>query len=140
MPENPQPATNSNPPINCRHCGAPFFLMLGKPGFKDECPDCLAASGQYSGPTYPNTPRDTVRRQQVSSKLSGLPPWIRSVKTRWRTRCIGCTEFIQIGSNMLISMGTTAHWHEDCFLKQQAHEASLQAGARAHRPLSQGVS
>src|SRR5690242_18537587 len=29
--------------INCRHCGEPFVPKPGKPGFHDECPECLHA-------------------------------------------------------------------------------------------------
>jgi hypothetical protein len=29
--------------INCRHCGEGFVPQPGKPGFRDECPECLHA-------------------------------------------------------------------------------------------------
>jgi len=25
----------------CRYCGEPFIFLLGKPGYVDECPDCI---------------------------------------------------------------------------------------------------
>jgi len=30
-------------PVTCRHCGEPFVLKPGKPGYVDECPECLHA-------------------------------------------------------------------------------------------------
>ncbi len=28
-------------PHTCRYCGEPFISQLGKPGYVDECPQCL---------------------------------------------------------------------------------------------------
>jgi hypothetical protein len=30
-------------PVTCRHCGEPFISKPGKPGYVDECPECLHA-------------------------------------------------------------------------------------------------
>jgi len=45
-----------NAQLNCRHCGEPFIPMPGKPGYVDECPECLHAK------THAKPPSDVVAR------------------------------------------------------------------------------
>jgi hypothetical protein len=41
---------------NCRYCGEPFISQLGKPGYVDECPECLHER------TRPKVPLDFAAR------------------------------------------------------------------------------
>jgi len=37
-------------PVTCRHCGEPFISKPGKPGYVDECPECLHAKTAVAKP------------------------------------------------------------------------------------------
>ena len=47
--------------VTCRYCGDVFTPKLGKPGFVDECPDCLYAK------TAPQIPHE----QRMLAQLMG---------------------------------------------------------------------
>ena len=44
----------------CRHCGEPFTLLPGKPGYADECPRCLHEKTRPQAP--PNAVDAYLRR------------------------------------------------------------------------------
>jgi len=51
--------------VSCRYCGEPFVPKPGKPGFVDECPECLYAK---TAPTIPPEKQFVARLRESSSE------------------------------------------------------------------------
>jgi hypothetical protein len=96
-----------NRPVTCRHCGAGFEPRPGKPGFIDECPECLeerkpqpvalapsatpmprTASKKPCRYTTPEALNRTINRDLVGlidlvERLDGKPdPFLRGIATK----------------------------------------------------------
>jgi hypothetical protein len=100
---------------SCRHCGAKFFPEPFKPGFIDECPNCLAARGQFSiGPN----PSD-IRPQTLAPPPFSLPPAVRRINARFPGRCHRCRLSFDAGAEILWSTGVKTVWHEVCYRAAQ---------------------
>jgi hypothetical protein len=57
---------------NCRHCGQSFVPMQGKPGYVDECPECLySKSAPLVIPLLPAlmTPEELARVEAIDQAL-----------------------------------------------------------------------
>lgn len=118
----------------CRHCGGGFYSAKKKPGFIDECPACLAATGKFT--PEPCVPRANKSRFAASLKILDLPPTVKRMKSRFNGRCLGCRKQYGAGEALIKPMGVTGAWHEVCFREAQRaqHNARhLAAGARTLR-------
>lgn len=64
--------------VQCRHCGKPFVPLPGKPGYINECPDCLYEK------TVPFEPKGLAQRDAEQAKRTedALVRWRRTLQLR----------------------------------------------------------
>ena|SRR5579859_2240612 len=86
--------------ITCRYCGEPFRLMPGKPGYANECPDCLQERAELAKGApktalqkfmelvaeYPPTVRTTDGRLMISATRIDLVGKLRRLTNRYGSR------------------------------------------------------
>jgi hypothetical protein len=67
----------------CRHCGEAFIPQPGKPGYIDECPECLVAKAMEAGPSLPSQLEELMvyiaAHPVTVDRNTGLP-------IKWKTR------------------------------------------------------
>lgn len=66
----------------CRHCGETFIPYPGKPGYVDECAECLTAKELEAQPKAPS------QLQQLLEYISEHPVYVDAAgnPVRWKTR------------------------------------------------------
>jgi hypothetical protein len=73
----------ATPQENCRHCGQSFIPMQGKPGYIDECPECLyLKSARMVKPLSPAslTPEELARVEAIDQALKSVRAALRKRK------------------------------------------------------------
>jgi hypothetical protein len=67
----------------CRHCGESFIPLPGKPGYIDECPECLVAQVMAAQPPPPS------QLEQLLAYVATHPVTVDAATgepVRWKTR------------------------------------------------------
>lgn len=117
----------------CRHCSEEFTPLPGKPGFVDECPECLSDRGivlpapDMKSPrpkaANPERPRFHEIYQTTSDPNSFgacyLPDDTSILITRWPSKCAYCGDSIPVGVTVLYAATTKAIWHQKCYAEAQ---------------------
>ncbi len=59
--------------VTCRHCQEPFQPQPGKPGFRDECPECMAERFIVADPLFglSDSERKYINGLADKKRLSG---------------------------------------------------------------------
>ena len=71
--------------IICRHCKSEFDLVLPKPGYADECPDCLIELTQASMKPVQKKKYRSIQEQRDKEKATdekGVAEFIRLMRRR----------------------------------------------------------
>ena len=113
----------------CRHCSEEFTPLPGKPGFVDECTECLSDRGVVlPGPEMKSpaakTTTETLRFHEIYKPTGSLgacylPADTSTLTTKWPAKCAYCKESIPVGVTVLYAANVKAIWHQECFAEAQ---------------------